>query len=69
MNKLIHSVNKTHQFVGLSIREAMKKNQIEGIVLGMERHGVRKINPSKKTILHKEDLLILLVYKTTPLNT
>ena len=62
-------LDKTHPFVGLSIEEAMKKNQIEGIVLGMERHGVRKINPSKKTILHKEDLLILLVYKTTPLNT
>ena len=62
-------LDKTHPFVGLSIEEAMKKNQIEGIVLGMERHGARKINPSKKTILHKEDLLILLVYKTTPLNT
>ncbi len=58
-------LDKTHPFVGLSIEEAMKKNQIEGIVLGMERHGVRKINPSKETILHKEDLLILLVYKTT----
>ncbi|MFM2322328.1 MAG: cation:proton antiporter [Pseudomonadota bacterium] len=58
-------LDKAHPFVGLSIEEAMKKNQIAGIVLGIERHGVRKINPSKKTILHKEDLLILLVYKTT----
>jgi CPA2 family monovalent cation:H+ antiporter-2 len=57
-------LDKTHPFVGLSIEEAMKKNQIQGIVLGMERHGVRKINPSTTTILHKEDLLILLVYKT-----
>jgi Trk K+ transport system NAD-binding subunit len=51
--------------VGLSIEEAMQKNHIDGIVLGIEHKGVRKINPSKKTLLRKEDLLILLVYKTS----
>lgn len=58
-------LNKSHSFVGLSIAEAMQKNHIDGIVLGMERKGVRKINPSKDTILRKEDLLILLVYKAS----
>ncbi|WP_171910114.1 TrkA C-terminal domain-containing protein, partial [Rickettsiella grylli] len=58
-------LDKNHPFVGLSIAEALKKTHIDGIVLGMERQGTRKINPNKETILHKEDLLILLVYKTS----
>jgi len=58
-------LDKSHPFVGLSIEEAMEKNHIDGIVLGMERKGVRKINPSKDTLLRKEDLLILLIYKSS----
>lgn len=58
-------LDKSHPFVGLSIAEAMQKNHIDGVVLGMERKGVRKINPSKDTLLRKEDLLILLVYKAS----
>ncbi len=58
-------LDKSHAFVGLTIEEAMQKNHIDGIVLGIERKGVRKINPSKDTLLRKEDLLILLVYKTS----
>lgn len=58
-------LDKSHPFVGLSIEEAMQKNHIDGIVLGIERKGVRKINPSKATVLRKEDLLILLVYKAS----
>lgn len=59
-------LDKNHPFVGLSIAEAMKKTHTDGIVLGLERKGIREINPNKETILHKEDLLIMLVYKASP---
>lgn len=58
-------LDKTHPFVGLTIEEAMQKNQMRGIILGLERKGTRKINPSKETILEKDDLLILLLHKET----
>lgn len=57
-------LDKNHPFVGLTLEEAMKKQPIEGIVLAMERHGRRKINPDITTICQKDDLLILLVYKS-----
>lgn len=56
-------LDKSHPFVGLTIEEAMQKTQIRGLVLGLERKGIRKVNPSKKTILEKDDLLILLLNK------
>ncbi len=59
-------LDKNHPFVGLSIAEAMKKTHTDGIVLGLERKGIREINPNKETILHKKDLLIMLVYKASP---
>ena len=56
-------LDKTHPFVGLSIEEAMQKNQMQGIILGLERKGARIINPSKDSVLEKDDLLILLLNK------
>ncbi len=56
-------LDKTHPFVGLSIKEAMQKNQLYGLILGLERKGTRVINPSKEIILEKDDLLILLLNK------
>lgn len=57
-------LDKNHPLVGLSIKEAMEKNHISGTVLGIERNGVRKINPNTELVLRKDDLLILLVYKS-----
>jgi CPA2 family monovalent cation:H+ antiporter-2 len=56
-------LDTTHPFVGLTIEKAMKKNQVEGIILGLERKGARKVNPNKTTVLQKDDLLILLLHK------
>ena len=56
-------LDRTHPFVGLTIEEAMEKSQLTGIILGLERKGVRTINPNKETILNKDDLLILLLSK------
>jgi monovalent cation:H+ antiporter-2, CPA2 family len=57
-------LDKTHPFIGLTLEEAMKKNNLQGIILGLERKGVRKINPHKGTILKTDDLLILLLDKS-----
>jgi len=59
-------LDKTHPFVGLSIEKSMKKHQLEGILLGLERKGVRRIHPNKETVLQKNDLLILLLNKPQP---
>lgn len=57
-------LDATHAFVGLTIEKAMEKSQLNGIILGLERKGVRTIKPSKDTILRTDDLLILLLKKT-----
>ncbi|MES2998755.1 MAG: cation:proton antiporter [Pseudomonadota bacterium] len=56
-------LDKTHPFVGLTIEKAMEENQMEGIILGLERKGVRELNPNKDIVLQKDDLLILLLSK------
>ena len=57
-------LDKTHPFVGLPIEEAMRRTHMQGIILGLERKGIRKVNPSKETRLEKDDLLILLLNKS-----
>jgi len=59
-------LDEKHPFVGLTINKAMEKINMEGILLGLERKGIRSIGPSRTTIFQKDDLLILLFRKPFP---
>lgn len=56
-------LDKKHPFIGLTLAEAMEKNNLQGIILGLERKGIRKITPNMGMILKTDDLLILLTNK------
>jgi monovalent cation:H+ antiporter-2, CPA2 family len=56
-------LDKKHPFIGLTIEDAMQNTFLEGAIIGLERKGVRKINPNKGIVLHENDLLILLLSK------
>ncbi|ASZ13379.1 cation:proton antiporter [Chitinophaga sp. MD30] len=50
-------VKKVSPFVGKNIREAGLREQTKGIVLGIERSGVRMLNPESTTLLEEGDIV------------
>ncbi|WP_328264371.1 cation:proton antiporter [Rickettsiella massiliensis] len=56
-------LDASHPFVGRRIDYSLRANQIEGMVLGLERKGLRTLHPVEQTRLKTNDLLILLLKK------
>lgn len=56
-------LDASHPFVGRRIDYSLRANQIEGMVLGLERKGLRTLYPVEQTRLKTNDLLILLLKK------
>lgn len=48
---------KNENFIGKSIRGSQLREKTNGLIVGIERHGKRIINPESHIILEKEDIL------------
>lgn len=48
-----------HPLIGKSIRESKIREQLQGLVMGIERGNSRMLNPSPDIILEPEDLLLI----------
>ena len=44
-------------FIGKSIRDSQLREKTKGLVVGLERHGKRTLNPESDLILEKDDIL------------
>ena len=45
------------EFIGKSIRQSQLKEKTQGLVVGIERHGNRILNPESSMVLQKDDIL------------
>lgn len=52
-------IENSHPFVGKSIRESQIREQLQGLVMGIERGNTRILNPSPETVLEADDLLLV----------
>ncbi|MBX3709711.1 MAG: cation:proton antiporter [Gammaproteobacteria bacterium] len=52
-------IDQTHPFIGKTIRDSQIREQLNGLVMGIERGNTRILNPSPETILEVDDLLFI----------
>jgi CPA2 family monovalent cation:H+ antiporter-2 len=52
-------IENNHPFVGKSIRESQIREQLQGLVMGIERGNTRILNPLPETVLEADDLLLV----------
>ena len=52
-------LNKSSSLVGKTIRSSRIREQLRGLVVGIERGNSRMLNPDPDTILHADDLLLM----------
>lgn len=52
-------VMEGNHLIGKSIRDSKVREKVNGIVVGLEREGVRTLNPTPDTILQIDDLLLI----------
>lgn len=52
-------IENNHSFVGKTIRESQIREQLHGLVMGIERGNTRMLNPSPETVLEADDLLLV----------
>jgi monovalent cation:H+ antiporter-2, CPA2 family len=48
---------KNHSFIGKSIKESKLREKTNGLIVGVEKKGVRTFNPESDTILEENDIL------------
>ncbi|MBU0745155.1 MAG: cation:proton antiporter [Gammaproteobacteria bacterium] len=53
------ALDKESPFAGKSIRDSNIREQVCGIVVGLERNGFRMLNPDPATVLKADDLLLV----------
>ena len=52
-------IENNHPLAGKSIRDSKIREQLNGLVMGIERGNTRILNPSPDTILEPDDLLLM----------
>lgn len=52
-------IENNHPFIGKTIRESQIREQLQGLVMGIERGNTRILNPSPETVLETDDLLLV----------
>ena len=52
-------LDASHPFVGKTIRQSQIREQSQGLVVGLERGNQRILNPAPDTVLHADDLILL----------
>lgn len=52
-------LDASHPFVGKTIRQSQIREQSQGLVVGLERGNQRILNPDPDTVLHADDLILL----------
>lgn len=52
-------INPRNALIGKSIRDSKVREKVNGIVVGLERSGLRTLNPTTDTILRADDLLLV----------
>lgn len=52
-------LEKDHPLIGKSIRASKIRELVNGLIVGLERHNKRMLNPDPETILHGDDLLLI----------
>ena len=57
-------IEKDQLFVGQTIRDSKIREQLNGLVMGIERGNMRILNPSPDTILEADDLLLVVGKET-----
>lgn len=53
-----------HHFIGKSIRESQVREQLQGLVVGLERGNNRILNPDPDTILQADDLILIVAVQS-----
>lgn len=53
-----------HHFIGKSIRESQIREQLQGLVVGLERGNNRILNPDPDTILQADDLILIVAVQS-----
>jgi len=48
---------KNHAFIGKSIKESKLREKTKGLVVGVEKRGIRFMNPESNVLLEKDDIL------------
>lgn len=48
---------KNHEFIGKSIKESKLREKTKGLVVGVEKRGIRFMNPESNILLEKDDIL------------
>lgn len=48
---------KNHTFIGKSIKESKLREKTKGLIVGIEKRGIRALNPESNVILEKDDIL------------
>ena len=48
---------KNHTFLGKSIKESRVREKTKGLIVGIEKRGIRVLNPESNVILEKDDIL------------
>nr|WP_315145477.1 cation:proton antiporter [uncultured Flavobacterium sp.] len=48
---------KNHTFIGKSIKESKLREKTKGLIVGIEKRGIRILNPESDVILEKDDIL------------
>lgn len=52
-------IERDHDFIGKTIKETGLREEINGLVVGIERQGLRIINPNSTMVIESQDLLLL----------
>jgi len=48
---------KNHTFIGKSIKESKLREKTKGLIVGIEKKGIRTLNPESDVLLEKDDIL------------
>jgi CPA2 family monovalent cation:H+ antiporter-2 len=48
---------KNHTFLGKSIKESYLREKTKGLIVGIEKRGIRTLNPESDVLLEKDDIL------------